>query len=74
MLSSYYVLNPKSRHDSIRTACSDLKNTTEQSPSCEADSLSASQETPRLLWNPKFHCIQTKQPLGLILSHWTLFL
>jgi hypothetical protein len=27
----------------------------EQSPSWEADSHSASQEIPRLLWNPKVH-------------------
>jgi len=26
-----------------------------QSPSCEANGHSASQEIPQILWNPKFH-------------------
>ena len=26
-----------------------------QSPSCEANWFAASQEIPRILWNPKFH-------------------
>jgi len=32
-----------------------LINSMEHSPSWEANSHSASQEIPRLLWNPKFH-------------------
>ena len=32
-----------------------LTHSTEQSPSWEANSFSASQEIPRILWNPKFH-------------------
>jgi len=32
-----------------------LVNSTEQSPSSDANSHSASQEIPRLLWNPNVH-------------------
>jgi hypothetical protein len=36
-------------------SCSQLTNSTEHSPSWEADSSSASQEIPRSLWNPVVH-------------------
>jgi hypothetical protein len=34
----------------------------EQSPSCEANSFAASQEIPRVLWNPKVHHRTHKRP------------
>ena len=41
----------------------------EQSPSWEANRFSASQEIPRILWNPKFHYrVYESQPLFPILS------
>jgi len=45
-------------------------NSMEQSPSREAKCFSASQEVPRILWNPKVHCHIHKSPLPLsLLSH-----
>jgi len=44
----------------------------EQSPSSEANSHSASQETPHLLWNLKLHhCVYKSFPLVPILSQMT---
>jgi hypothetical protein len=39
-----------------------LTDSTEQSPSWEANRSSVSQEIPRILWNQKFHCHIYKSP------------
>jgi hypothetical protein len=40
-------------------------NRTERSPSSEVHNFSASQEIPRILWNPKFHYHIRKRPPSL---------
>jgi hypothetical protein len=45
-------------------------NSLEQSPSLEANSRSASQEIPHLLWNPEVHgCVNKGQPPVPIMNH-----
>jgi hypothetical protein len=46
-----------------------LSNSKEQSPACETNSFSASQEIPHIFWNPEVHCrIHQSPPHVPILS------
>jgi len=54
------------------STCHRITNSTEHSPSSEADSSSASQEITRILWKLNFHyCLHKKSPLVHILSQFT---
>jgi hypothetical protein len=59
---AYEVVVTKSKTTVKDTNCDTLTNYMEHSPSWEANSSSASQKIPRILWNPEVHYHVHKSP------------